>query len=66
MKYFISTFRNNNGELLGDGHISVRSKKNLEVSGRLEFTFSIKNLSYLKYLKFKALANICTDSPPTP
>lgn len=54
------------GELLGDGHITLRTKKNLEVSGRLEFTFSVKNLSYLKYLKFKALAYICTDSFPTP
>jgi len=54
------------GELLGDGHITLRTKKNLEVSGRLEFTFSVKNLSYLKYLKFKALASICTDSSPTP
>jgi LAGLIDADG DNA endonuclease family len=54
------------GELLGDGHITFRVKKDLRVSGRLEFTFSVKNLPYLKYLKFKSLAYICTDSPPTP
>ena len=54
------------GELLGDGHIRYDPEPNSRTEGRLEFTFSIKNLSYLKYLKYVALASICTDSEPSP
>lgn len=50
------------GELLGDGHI----RKSTNNSARLEFTFSSKILSYVNYLKFNVLSEICTDTPPTP
>lgn len=50
------------GELLGDGHI----RKSTNNSARLEFTFSSKILSYVNYLKFNVLSEICTDSSPTP
>lgn len=50
------------GELLGDGHI----RKSTNNSARLEFTFSSKILYYINYLKFNALSEICTDTPPTP
>ena len=54
------------GELLGDGHISYNLIKRPNINGRLEFTFSSKILSYVNYLKFDALSNICTNSSPTP
>jgi hypothetical protein len=54
------------GELLGDGHIKYDPECTPHIHGRLEFTFSAKNLSYLKYLKYVALAPICTNSEPTP
>ena len=49
------------GELLGDGHISYYPLKS-----RMEFTFSSKALCYINYLKFNALAFICTKSNPIP
>jgi hypothetical protein len=52
------------GELLGDGHIRYNPKKYPVYHGRLEFTFSVKN--YVKFLKYEALACICTKSEPTP
>lgn len=54
------------GELLGDGHIKYDPLKNPLVNGRIEFTFSAKILHYINYLKFDALASICTVSSPTP
>ena len=54
------------GELLGDGHISYDPINAPQVNGRLEFTFSSKILHYVKYLKYDALAFICTESEPTP
>lgn len=54
------------GELLGDGHIRYDPEPISRTEGRLEFTFSVKNLGYLKYLKYVALASICTDSEPSP
>lgn len=53
------------GELLGDGHIR-KSRGNIRGEARLEFTFSVKNLQYVKYLKYEALNFVCTDSEPTP
>jgi len=50
------------GELLGDGHIKYESECTPHLHGRLVFTFSATNFSYLKYLKFVALAPICTNS----
>lgn len=53
------------GELLGDGYIRSNPKKYPKINGRLEFTFSAKNLSYLGYLKYDVLRFICTKSKPT-
>jgi len=52
------------GDLLGDGHIRVFNNSNGK--GRLEFTFSIMNLPYLRYLKFGIYSELCTQSEPTP
>jgi len=49
------------GELLGDWHIRIWGE-----NGRLEFIFSYKAWSHIKYLKYNALALICTKSEPTP
>lgn len=54
------------GELLGDGHLSYNPLKAPQINARLEFTFSSKILHYVKYLKYNALASICTESNPTP
>lgn len=55
------------GDMLGDGHISLGNiKKWPNMNGRLEFTFSKNNLSYIQYLKFIIYANICTKTEPTP
>lgn len=54
------------GELLGDGYISYDPLKNPLINGRIEFTFSAKILHYVNYLKYHALASICTASKPTP
>jgi len=54
------------GELLGDGHIKYNPEHTPHADGRLQFTFSAKNLPYLNYLKFEALASICTKHEPTP
>lgn len=54
------------GELLGDGHINYDPEHAPHIHGRLQFTFSAKNLPYLNYLKFVALAPICRNSEPTP
>ena len=54
------------GELLGDGYIKYNPQNTPQINGRLEFTFSAKNLQYLNYLKYEALAFICNDSKPTP
>lgn len=54
------------GELLGDGYIRYNPKKLPGINGRLEFTFSAKNVNYIKYLKYGALEFICTKSKPTP
>jgi len=53
------------GELLGDGHLSYDPKKSPQINARLEFTFSSKILHYVKYLKYNALAFICTESEAT-
>ena len=54
------------GELLGDGHIKYDSVKSPQINGRLEFTFSSKILHYANYLKYDALAFICTESEVIP
>ncbi len=54
------------GELLGDGYINYDPLKNPLINGRIEFTFSAKILHYVNYLKYHALASICTSSKPTP
>ncbi len=54
------------GELLGDGYIRYNPKNTPQINGRLEFTFSAKNLQYVKYLKYEALAFICNKSKSTP
>jgi len=54
------------GKIKGDGYIRLGKIKGDITQGRLEFTFSTKNIIYLKYLKFNALAFICTRSLPTP
>jgi hypothetical protein len=54
------------GELLGDGYINYNIRTTGKHNGRLEFTFSAKNIEYAKYLKYKALDFICTDSELTP
>lgn len=54
------------GDLLGDGSIGMGNyKKWPEMNGRLEFTFSVSNLAYLKYLKFNVYSDICTLKEPT-
>jgi LAGLIDADG DNA endonuclease family. len=54
------------GELLGDGYIRYNPKNTPQINGRLEFTFSAKNLQYVKFLKYEVLAFICNKSKPTP
>ena len=54
------------GELLGDGYLAYDPVNKPQINGRLEFTFSAKILHYVNYLKFNALAPICTLSKPTP
>jgi len=53
------------GDILGDGHIRIRSLKNGKSSARIEFTFSTVNLPYLRYLKYVVYKEICTTSDPT-
>ena len=53
--------------MLGDGYISMGDRFNYpKINGRLEFTFSVQNLPYLRYLKFVLYAPFCTNSEPTP
>ena len=52
------------GELLGDGHINYKSQGVVKKNSRLVFTFSAKNIQYVKFLKYEALAFICTKSIP--
>lgn len=54
-----------NWELLGDGHLNYDTIKAPQINARLEFTFSSKILHYVKYLKYNALAFICTESEAT-
>jgi LAGLIDADG DNA endonuclease family/Proton-conducting membrane transporter len=55
------------GDLLGDGSINRGNYKRWPgTNGRLEFTFSISNLAYLRHLKFNIYSSICTSSEPTP
>lgn len=54
------------GELLGDGYLNYDPIKAPQINARLEFTFSSKILHYVKYLKYNALAFICTESEATP
>ena len=49
------------GELLGDGHISIRDS-----AYRLQFTFASNVLYYINHLKFNVLKEVCNDSKPTP
>lgn len=53
------------GELLGDGFLNYDPIKAPQINARLEFTFSSKILHYVKYLKYNALAFICTESEAT-
>ena len=53
------------GELLGDGYLNYDPIKAPQINARLEFTFSSKILHYVKYLKYNALAFICTESEAT-
>lgn len=54
------------GDLLGDGSIGMGNyKKCPGMNGRLEFTFSVSNLAYFKYLKFNVYSDICTLKEPT-
>jgi len=47
--------------MLGDGSINRGNyEKWRGTNGRLEFTFSISNLSYLRHLKFNVYSSICT------
>src|SRR4030081_2334965 len=72
IKFYNSFFIINNlinalvGDLLGDGHIRLKTYKDGNFIGRLEFTFSVKNLPYLRYLKFIIYQDICTLTEPTP
>lgn len=53
--------------MLGDGHISRGDiSKYPNINARLQFTFSVQNLPYLRYLKFVVYASICTLTEPTP
>ena len=55
------------GDMLGDGHISRGDiSKYPNINARLQFTFSVQNLPYLRYLKFVVYASICTLTEPTP
>jgi len=61
------------GDLLGDGYLGFHGKstikKNKRVytsNARMEFTFSIQNLPYLRHLKYVVYKRICTSSEPTP
>jgi len=61
------------GDILGDGHIRFHGKSNIEnnkkiyrSNARMEFTFSIHNLPYLRHLKYVLYKPICTLSEPTP
>jgi hypothetical protein len=55
------------GDLLGDGSINRGNYKRWPgLNGRLEFTFSISNLPYLRHLKFNVYSSICTTTEPTP
>lgn len=51
------------GDMLG--HISSDHLKS-NVHCRLQFTFSVQNLPYLRYFKFVVYALLCTNSEPTP
>jgi hypothetical protein len=51
------------GDLLGDGHISKPSNTG---SSRIQFTFSVKNLPYLNYLKSNVYKKICGLTDPVP
>lgn len=54
------------GDLLADGSIGMGNyKKWPATNGRLEFTFSVSYLAYLKYLKFNVYSDICTLKEPT-
>jgi hypothetical protein len=53
------------GGLLGDGYLNYDPIKAPQINARLEFTFSSKILHYVRYLKYDALAFICTESEPT-
>lgn len=53
------------GELLGDGYLNYDPIKAPQINARLEFTFSSKILHYVRYLKYDALAFICTESEAT-
>ena len=49
--------------MLGDGHIrKTYTSKNY----RLEFTYGIKQISYINHLKQNIYSSICTLTPPTP
>lgn len=53
--------------MLGDGHISRGDiSKYPNINARLMFTFSAKNLPYLRHLKFVAYSSISTATEPTP
>ncbi|RYX78106.1 hypothetical protein EON69_00245 [bacterium] len=55
------------GDLLGDGSIEMGNYKRWPgTNGRLEFTFSVSNLAYLRHLKFNVYSSICTKTQPTP
>ncbi|GGU89389.1 hypothetical protein GCM10010211_64890 [Streptomyces albospinus] len=49
------------GDMLGDGSINRGNYiKWPGTNGRLEFTFAISNLAYLRHLKFNVYSSICT------
>lgn len=55
--------------MLGNGNINKGNyKKWPGTNKRLEFTFAISNLAYLRHLKFNVYSSICTskeeDSSP--
>jgi len=51
------------GNLLGDGSLIKTSNSH---NYRIKFTFTSKQIEYIKYLKEIIYAPICTLSPPTP
>lgn len=51
------------GNLLGDGAII---EDYVNKNSRIEFTFAVKHIEYIKHLKEVAYASICTTSAPTP